>query len=106
LIPYCSLDTIVLPDEFSLLKGFPMNRKQLIVMWIGLALMFLLGSIAPREYKDYLVWRGDNSGSRNKRTHTLVQPADLFACWIMVGAVTGGLIITLKDRHPKGDKEQ
>jgi len=59
-----------------------MNTKQLIAMWCGIGAFALVGVY---EYWNIL-WRG---------VRTLLIP------WLVVIVITGGLIITFKDKKPK-----
>lgn len=84
-----------------ILRGIEiMNKKQLVVMWIGIVLMVLLWWYAPKEIMPY------KAGSYERETtYNLVQPAKLFANWILVGFVTGGLIITFKGKKTEDEQK-
>lgn len=90
-------------------RALTMNRKQKICLWLGIAVIVLMGLFPP-----WLVVRGYFYASEKRHveywcifappSHT---PAEivtdyLFAQWLMVAAVTGGLIITFQDKRTKG----
>jgi hypothetical protein len=61
-----------------------MNKKQLIVMWIGIGAIVLAGFQEMAHYK---------GGST-------------FILWtFLIALVTGGLIVTFKDKKPKDEKD-
>ena len=59
-----------------------MNKKQLVVMWIGIAV---------------IVWAGFQESVHYTK-------GSAFLLWtFLIALVTGGLIVTFKDKKPKDD---
>jgi len=61
-----------------------MNKKQLVVMWIGIAVIVLAGFQESVNYKGgstFLLWT------------------------FLIALVTVGLIVTFKDKKPKDEKD-
>jgi len=77
-----------------------MNRKQKIVLWIGIVVfvLMLLCPPATHTYEPY----GDLRPIKVRR----IDYAGLFARWLTVTVVTGGLIITFRDKKSKDDQKQ
>jgi len=85
-----------------------MNRKQKIVLWIGIAIVVLMGLFPPwmgyiKAERGYIrhtfIWyhpAARNMGMRIDVPHLCVQ-------WSIIVAITGGLIITFKNKKPKDD---
>lgn len=107
-----------------------MNKKQKIVLWAGIAVFVLVG-LNPRwktvsygtgkyiEPKSVYVPKDPN----NRFADLLNQPTEiritktnfywgpkntgrLFCYWTMIAVVTGGLLVTLKDKKPKDEQKQ
>jgi len=88
-----------------------MNKKQKNCLWIGIAVIVLMGLFPPVAKRGrILVDRyGDTYGNRTTsvkyefilNTSSQVVLSNLIAQWIIVSAITGGLIYTLKDKKPK-----
>lgn len=85
-----------------------MNKKQLVVMWVGIAIIVLMGLFPP--------WTTYGNSGDCYLTHKFIlfKPAErniparidtghLFVQWIIVTAITGGLIVTFKDKKTKDD---
>jgi hypothetical protein len=85
-----------------------MNKKQLIVMWVGIAIIILMGIFPP--------WIVTVQGTDNILGHAFIlsrtgrkydiNASFLFVQWIMVVAITGGLIITFKDKKPNDEQKE
>ena len=80
-----------------------MNKKQLIIMWVGIVLMALIWYWAPRELIKY---KSEYFEYNVGTAYNIVQPAKLFANWILVGVFTSAMIITFKDKKPKDEQKQ
>ena len=85
-----------------------MNRTHLIILWIGIILIVLMGLFPPWT----LILEGSVGTlgyafilSRPRKICN-INTSLLFAQWIMVAVVTGGLIITFKDKKPKDEQKQ
>ena len=76
-------------------KGPVMNRKQMICLWIGIAVMVLMGLFPPYRW-------GDDSFLFDMEADA-IEFAKLFIQWFIVALVTGGLIYTFKNKKPKND---
>ena len=108
-----------------------MNKKQLITMWIGLAIVVLVTLFPPTlitslkkecEYLaglsfDYLRVDGEDYFQKVIRpvfifsddtdtTENKIQYGKLFLCQFVVSAIIGGLIVTFKDQKPKDEQKQ
>ena len=76
-----------------------MNNRQLIVMWIGIALFSLIGVYPPRHYGEQFRWKypifvqrlGSYEGTRVAIGATAIE-------LLVIAAVTGGLMLTFKQR--------
>ncbi len=79
-----------------------MNRKQIIILWVGIAIFVLMGLFPPWVVYEqghlYFLHKltlfspiRTNNGSRIDVPRLCVQ-------WAMVAVVTSGLLITLKDK--------
>lgn len=94
-----------------------MNKKQTIVMWVGIAFVVLMGLFPPwmgREETPPPIYLGrffiSSPPNKNWLRHHRdsidasqiggVDFTRLSTQWIMVSVVAGGLIITLKDKKP------
>lgn len=79
-----------------------MNKKQKIVLWVGITLFVLMGlfppyrssqkNFAPRTHYDRLFF---DMGFGH------VDSGTLFIQWAILGVITGGLICTLSDKKDK-----
>jgi len=77
-----------------------MNKKQIIVLWIGIAAIVVMGIIPP--------WVVSIQGAIEQRGYgfILIPPekychintSRLYVQWIMVAVVTGGFLVTFKDK--------
>jgi len=99
-----------------------MNKKQIIILWIGIAVIVLMGLFPPWLVEGHRVeyWSifAPPSHLRPVYPHDLLDEVAgtpryessrlnaeivtdyLFAQWLMVTAITVGLIITFQDRRP------
>jgi len=87
-----------------------MNKKQLIVLWIGI-LVFVF--VALTTQTDFSTWHDDHRGPAPQyptgQYVSVVNYGPLVGRLISVVVVTGGLIYTLKDKKdekPKDEKKQ
>ena len=107
-------------------KTVTMNRKQKICLWLGIIVIVLMGLFppwlveqrhiewwsifAPPSYLrhaypyDLLDEVAGKPQPRYERSRLAAQIATdyLFAQWVMVAAITGGLIITFQEKKRKG----
>jgi len=96
-----------------------MNKKQLTVLWIGIAAIVLMGIFPPWQVMEggrgafgyCFILRPPGSSqstsiARFWRWRVCLGRLDtscLFIQWAMVAMITGGLIITLKDKKRKDE---
>lgn len=71
-----------------------MNRKQIICMWLGIAVFVLIGLAATTNYGGIYLWRGGK----------LILPG-FIVLWICISVVTAGLIYTFRDKPRDKEKE-
>ncbi len=99
-----------------------MNKKQLIVMWVGIAIVVLMGIFTPwvaieEATHHYLGYRfilspPDETWFLHLRDKPgidqigIVDFTQLLIQWIMVSVIVGGLIITFKDKKSKDEQKQ
>jgi len=80
-----------------------MNKKQLIVMWVGIAFVVLMGILPPMNFI--------GGGFRYKfglllgRSSSFVDFGKLLIQCSIVGIITVGLIITFKDKKPEDEEK-
>jgi hypothetical protein len=79
-----------------------MNRKQKICLWIGIAFFVLLGLFPPTKSTPWAIQ--ETTQRPITRYHRSIDGSKLFAYLAMVAVITGGLIVTLKDKKPKDEK--
>lgn len=72
-----------------------MNRKQKIVLWIGVVVFLIITAFPWRAPRQRI--RGDGVSSSNKLPYRRIQPPELYKYWIVIAVVTGALIISLKE---------
>ncbi|MBA7650477.1 hypothetical protein ES703_58283 [subsurface metagenome] len=95
-----------------------MNIKQKIVLWIGIAIIVIMGLFPPwimpitrrygmgntvkyRKYYGYdFIWAQPESSLVSIDFHRLGLQ------WAIVGVITGGLIYSFKDKKPKDEQKQ
>ncbi|MHC4642692.1 MAG: hypothetical protein ACYS32_13685 [Planctomycetota bacterium] len=95
-----------------------MNKKQKICLWVGIAVIVFMGFIPPWVYTkiSYAVGQAGNAGY-----HCILYPPEprvvslregiridilrLLVQWAIVSVITGGLIVTFKDKKRKDEKD-
>ena len=77
-----------------------MNKRQMIVLWAGIAAIVLICLFPPTTLQS--VYAGGRWPSTNKRTDT----GRLVGYLVAVSVVTGGLIYTLRDKEGKTRKPE
>ena len=91
-----------------------MNKKQKIVLWIGIAVIVIMGIFPPWVISGYSTGRpiaGSYSliTSPPKMGEAYAKSIDLYRLgvqWVIVGVITGGLIYTFKDQKDKKTKHE
>ena len=85
-----------------------MNKIQLIILWVGIAIVVLMGIFPPWAvtYQGGGPYEGYAFILSRPREICHIETTLLLVQWIMVAVVTGGLIITFKDRKPKDEQKQ
>lgn len=77
-----------------------MNRKQKIVLWIGIGIFALMALFLPLVISIQGVIEQQGYGfiliPPEKYCH--INTSRLYVQWIMVAVVTGGFIVTFKDK--------
>ena len=73
-----------------------MNRKQIICMWLGIAVFVFIGLDAKHYGGVYLWLSGSRAGGK------LILP-NFIVLWICISVVTAGLIYTFRDKKDKTD---
>lgn len=84
-----------------------MNKKQKIILWIGIAFFVLLGLFPPSKSTPWA--RQETTQRPITLYHHSIDGSKLFAYWAMVAVVTSGLIVTFKDKKdtkPKDEQNQ
>ena len=90
-----------------------MNKKQKICLWIGIAVIVLMGLYPPwirprrgdgvietaRPKDRFILTAGMRSTERVDTSQLLIQ-------WFMVAVVSSGLIVTFADKKPKDEHEE
>jgi len=91
-----------------------MNKKQLKVLWIGIGIIAVMGLFPPWHMKSMM-------GVGSQKTfgfsfillpplkgdvHPTIDIPQLFVQWFIVSTITGGLIVTFKDKKPKDDQKE
>ncbi len=90
-----------------------MNWKQMRIIWVGIVIILLMGLFPPklRATSDWLLI-GGSSGSiyytfdgygLQFSSSGRIDIARLCVQWVIVGVITGGLIITLRDKKSRQD---
>jgi len=88
-----------------------MNKKQLKILWIGITIIVLMGLFPPwhtqipqigtqKPFGYAFIFAPPEVGSRMYPTLNIPQ---LMVQWIIVLAITGGLIVTFKDKRQKDE---
>lgn len=85
-----------------------MNKKQKIVLCIGIVVIVLMGLFPPSNTSMSYLFRLEGPGSEYSFL-LVMSPSDigfgkLFIQWVIVAVITGGFIVTLKDKKTKRQK--
>lgn len=95
-----------------------MNRKQIICLWVGIAIIVLMGIFPPWITKGTM--SGGSVQALPKYSFLLLPPYSdnktglslhqidinkLVIQWFMVALITGGLIVTFKNEKPKDEQK-
>ena len=99
-----------------------MNKKQLIIMWVGIAIVVLMGIFPPwlaieENTHIYLGhsfilsppnenWLRHHRDSIDINQIGIVDFTRLLIQWTMVSVIVGGLFITFKDKKPKDEQKE
>ena len=89
-----------------------MNKKQTVVMWVGVIITFLMWAGAPRELTSYGKGVKDpetqkwSQNSEETYTQVLIKPASVFVNWTMTGIFASAMIYTLRTKKPKQADEK
>ncbi|MHC4075741.1 MAG: hypothetical protein ACYSRZ_04930 [Planctomycetota bacterium] len=100
-----------------------MNKTQLLVMWVGIAIVVLMGIFPPwvviDETNPFYVgysfmflppdagtWLSKHRHFKPKEYVGVIDFTRLLTQWLMVAVIVGGLIITFKDKKPKDEQKQ
>lgn len=73
-----------------------MNRKQIIVLWVGIIAFVYLG----------LTCRISGRGWTLEMESCVKDIAQLLVYWVVTAVVTGGLIYTFRDKKDKKPKDE
>ena len=95
-----------------------MNKKQKICLWVGIAIIVLMGFIPPWVYTSIRFALGQTG---HAGYHCILYPPEpsevygrtgiridilrLLVQWAIIAVVTGGLVYTFKDKKSKGNRE-
>ncbi len=100
-------------------RGKKMNKKQLVCLWIGIIVIVLMGLFPPTKYdsapwgRSRISW-WEGFSDTVERTHNFlfdirhqhqILLGQLCIRWVIVAAITGGLICTFKDKEKEGTEE-
>ena len=80
-----------------------MNKKQIIVMWIGIAIIVLMGLFPPCTVwvQNTCNFVGYSFITNPKESRSIVELGRLIAQWVVVAALVTGIMITLNDQKNK-----
>jgi len=76
-----------------------MNKRQKIALWVGVGTFLIITVFPWNSYFDEA--RGI---SKSKVILRWIQPPQLYKYWVVVGVVTGALIISLKESKSEEEK--
>lgn len=76
-----------------------MNKKQTIVMWLGIVVTVLIVLFPPNYHHDYSI-------SLLELSTNEIYFVPLFLLIFCVALVTAGLIYTLRDKKPKDEQAE
>ena len=89
-----------------------MNKTQLLIMWVGIAIVVLMGIFPPwativQATHHYLGHSFILLTPRLRPNATIIfiDLTRLLPQWIMVAVIVGGMIISFKDKKPKDNQE-
>jgi len=85
-----------------------MNKKQRIVLWIGIVLIGLITLFPPVKYQGRPWKRGGEEAVEYRfllDKFSIVLLGNLVAQWALVSIIAGGLIYALREKRGKNDKE-
>lgn len=82
-----------------------MNKKQMIVLWIGIIIFVLVSLDPPLKSHRMPIRRTDDAPIVEVIGAGEVDGAKLLSRWSIIIVLTGGLIYTLKDKKPKDEKD-
>lgn len=96
-----------------------MNKKQRICLWIGIAVIVLMG-IFPPVQRTHRSFGLELYGNGNDETYETtigygfilatgdgaVVFSNILVQWIVVSIITGGLIYAFRDKKPQDDQNQ
>jgi len=80
-----------------------MNKKQKNVLWIGIAIIVLIGIFPPG-----LGWQQtiNNPLTIFEVRGEFISYGKLLIQWAIVAVITGGLIYAFKDKQPENEQKQ
>lgn len=92
-----------------------MNKKQLISLWVGIVIIVLMGLFPPWFFMT--VSSRSGMGYRRATNYKFITPRPrsgnieaeidfslLCIQWVIVAAITTGLVVTFKDKKPKDEQ--
>jgi len=83
-----------------------MNKKQLIVLWIGIIIFVLVSIDPPQKHYPRPTLRRTNAPIVEVIGDGGVDGAKLLSRWSIIIVLTGGLIYTFKNKKPKDEQKQ
>lgn len=93
-----------------------MNKKQKKCLWIGIAVIVLMGLFPPVAKRGKILGGGDGRAYRIGSTYVKyefildtrapVVLSNLITQWFVVSAIAAGLIYSFKDKKPKDEKDK
>ena len=93
-----------------------MNKKQINCLWIGIAVIVLMGLFPPVSKRGRILVDGYGKTYGNPttsvkyefilNTSAQVVMSNLIAQWVIVSAITGGLVVTFADKKVKKPKDE
>lgn len=83
-----------------------MNKKQLIVLWIGIIIFVLVSLNPPRKSYRTPIRRTNDAPIVQVIGAGRIDVGVLLSRWSIIIVLTGGLIITFKDKKPKDQHKE
>lgn len=83
-----------------------MNKKQLVVLWIGIIIFALVSLDPPRKSHPRPIRRTNDAPIVEIIVTGGVDGAKLLSRWSIIIVLTGGLIYTLKDKKEEKPKDE